>query len=505
MQKLTLLLLGVIIVAYPLIYFKLYAGDAVIHLVYAENASMNHFFEFNVGEKSAGVTSPGYMILLSLMFKMFQPVFVPLVIKFINILFWYLFIYIFYLLSTLIIGNKKWVYITTAVVSIMPGSVYNSTIGMENGIFCLFVCLFIYMIIKWNWIEKFGASKEDMILGVIIGTATWIRPEGIVVCLLVLFFKLMSEKKVYKNIVIFCIIYLLFFLSLIYFHYYQTGMILPASGKSRMILGNLEGITCFGIPVNFKFLSRLIYYFPITIFFIVGVYFIIKKSTPLKHCALVLMLLLFSVFFVLYSTFLGSAHLARYIIFIIPYLAIIAGYGASLLDVYWKNRYKIHIFLFLAVSLMGIFTYESYLRYNLCSRDALLRVMSAHNDRQKISDDLYLKLNKPNIPIVLAYQEVQKRYWLDERFIIRSLDGRVDPNLLSYYHDGFFDHISYLRNRQVAFLMEYPNYNHDKSVWSLADLKLIQPGENVSVDGLIFNKLPSGPTKVINSQAVHKK
>ena len=47
------------LVTYPLLYIGNYAGDSQVHLIYGQNAAHGAFFEFNLGEKSAGVTSPG--------------------------------------------------------------------------------------------------------------------------------------------------------------------------------------------------------------------------------------------------------------------------------------------------------------------------------------------------------------------------------------------------------------------------------------------------------------
>ena len=78
-----------IILVYPLVFAGMYAGDAEIHVVYGESASNGHFFEFNPGEKSSGVTSIGYMMVVSALFKLFPSFYVPLVLKLINVAAWY--------------------------------------------------------------------------------------------------------------------------------------------------------------------------------------------------------------------------------------------------------------------------------------------------------------------------------------------------------------------------------------------------------------------------------
>jgi hypothetical protein len=112
---------------------------------------------------------------------------------------------------------------------------------------------------------------------------------------------------------------------------------------------------------------------------------------------------------------------------------------------------------------------------------------------QAASDAMLRRLGSPGVrPVSLAYQEVQARYRLDDRFVIRSLDGRTDSRLLEDVADGNFDHVAYLTKRRVDFLMEVPNYNRDRARWSLQQLKKLGPGEGMTVGGLTFSRLPAG-------------
>jgi hypothetical protein len=101
-------LVGVVIVwgivlSHPVLYLDAFAGDAGIHLVYAEAAANGHFLEFNPNEKSAGVTSPGYMLLLSVLFAVFSPAAVPVLAKALSILSWYGLVFLVFTLS-----NRLW-------------------------------------------------------------------------------------------------------------------------------------------------------------------------------------------------------------------------------------------------------------------------------------------------------------------------------------------------------------------------------------------------------------
>ena len=80
--------------------------------------------------------------------------------------------------------------------------------------------------------------------------------------------------------------------------------------------------------------------------------------------------------------------------------------------------------------------------------------------------------------------------------MIRSLDGRVDPVLADYYHDGYFDHIGYIKKRHIDYVMNLVNYNNDPKAWSLSNLKALLSGNSLYYEGLRFERLNPGIIKV---------
>jgi hypothetical protein len=193
--------------------------------------------------------------------------------------------------------------------------------------------------------------------------------------------------------------------------------------------------------------------------------------------------------------------LARYLVFVMPGFVLLACLGARWL---WAHpaaaahrRAGAVVGLGLALILAGVFTVETARRLHLGSPTALAAAMHAPRARAAFSDWLVRALGQPTVrPIVIALQEVQIRYWLDPRFVVRSLDGRVDPVLLTYVHPGQVDHIGYLTERQVTFLLATPNYNRDPARWSLQRLATLAPGQTLSYRGLIFTRLPSQGTVI---------
>jgi hypothetical protein len=206
-----------------------------------------------------------------------------------------------------------------------------------------------------------------------------------------------------------------------------------------------------------------------------------------------------AVFFILYSSILGAHHLSRYIIFMIPVMTLFSGLGAKSISENLNAGRKTKAALFVtSLILLGVlFSGEIYLRYKSGSNypsGGLWRAMEAPEARREFSDRMFDELGRPSkLPVSLAYQEVQIRYRLDQRFIIRSLDGRVDATLLNFIDArGNYDHIGYVKARDVDFVMETPNYNRETNEWSLEDLKELKLGESLSLKSVIFTRLRQG-------------
>lgn len=500
-------------IIHPFFYFSMYSGDAEIHLVYARNAAAGHLFEFNSGEKSAGVTSPGYMLILTSFFKIFPESIVPLAVKLLNIFFWYVLLYLVFVLSRRLIGNEFWAWTVTLIVSLMPGTVYNATTGMENGIFAALFLFWLFLAIKWDWLAVTDAkTKRGLIPGILLGILCWIRPEGFVLAALAFAFKALqslrssvgSKRSVLislKNIITALAPFLLS--SALYFCllYYETGQLLPTSGVSRMGIGGQESFRIGSLPVNLKFVKYLIYYFPLTISMILGFQLLLSRKRsgkpPVIYYAYPAAAII--VFFILYSSILGAHHLSRYIIFILPVMTIFSGLGAKSVSENWNSGRQTKTVVFAAsMILLGmLFAGEICLRYKSGSNypsGELWRAMKAPETRREFSDRMFDELGKPSkLPVSLAYQEVQIRYRLDQRFIIRSLDGRVDAMLLNFIDaNGNYDHVGYVKARDVDFIMETPNYNRETNKWSLEDLTKLRVGESVSFRSVIFTRLNHG-------------
>ena len=250
----------------PFIYIGNYAGDSQVHLIYGLHASQGAFFEFNLGEKSPGVTSPGYMLFIASLFKISPGILVPAIVKTSNLFLWYGLILLVYLTAKRLFGDRRWALAAAMASGLMPGSVYNSTIGMENGIFGFVVFLWVYLAYLWSWFstnrDENRSTRSELTLGIILGLSCWLRPEGFIVAAIALLYRAISSggrREDLTDILLRSTVFLMPFVILsgvlAYFHHSQTGFLLPASGLSRILMSNvaLGSLPLGPIVVSAKF------------------------------------------------------------------------------------------------------------------------------------------------------------------------------------------------------------------------------------------------------------
>jgi len=503
-----------VVIAFPFLYFGNYSGDSQLYLVYGENAADGSFFEFNLGEKSSGVTGTAWMLFIAVVFDLACNNIVPLVVKLATILFWFGSLFFIYQVAKMLLGSASWAWAATVVAGLIPGSVYNSTIGMETSLFCLVVWVWIYLAVKWHWFtgQTLNGGRSELILGVVMGLACWARPEGFVLAAIALSYRAVITSMLPSGVstalrqsIVFLIPFLLVTGGLAAFNYFQSGHLLPTSGVARVLMSNLASNTVQLGPLILspKFAIRLAAYFPLIVFWLTAVFLVFRGSYGSKElkAAAGFLVVLFISFFVLYSTFLSSTHLSRYIVFVMPSLVIVGSlaarwaWNAELFNGGRLFHYAPRItFVGLVLVLSGVFAYEANLRTTLDSDASLWRTMKAQEERKTFSDALFERVGQPSdLPISIALQEVQIRYWLDDRFVVNSLDGRTDPVLLDYALGDRIDHIGYLKAKNVAYLLETPRYNKDPELWSLLELNKLEDNDIAHHAGLTFTRLPVGP------------
>lgn len=201
----------------------------------------------------------------------------------------------------------------------------------------------------------------------------------------------------------------------------------------------------------------------------------------------------FFVFMLLY-VFNGitALHFARYSIPIWPMGIIAATYGLYRLSLNGQ-RWAVAA---AAIAFLGMAAYETMVRSDF-PRDTLVRAMALPD--VPLKSGAYLeRYRQPRMrPVVIATQEVQVRMQLDDRFVIRSLDGILDAVYLNYLCHGYNDHDGYFIDQKVDFLeTPFANYNHDRSRWSLNRLSTLPVGQSIERPGIRYTKLADDTVKV---------
>jgi hypothetical protein len=348
-----------------------------------------------------------------------------------------------------------------------------------------------------------------MALGTLMGVACWVRPEGFVVAALALTYRALlaikNEGGLWQTIIDSAVFLSPFFAitgGLAYFHWYHTGHLLPVSGTSRILMSNLDPETIRLGLINYspKFAIRLAQYFPLTLPALVAGWLLITGRLRLHAEAHTLgfLALLAASFFVLYSFVLGSTHLSRYIIFVMPAVVLLAIVGGDWARQAFPKDLNISSritpvtgFAAMVIVLGAVFAVETNQRLKLDTPASLWVTMKAPSQRASFGDELLSQMGPGvQLPVSVAMQEVQARYWMDERFVVRSLDGRIDPLLIDYSDGNGIDHVGYISERKVQYLFDIPNYNRDRSLWSLQRLKVLEPHEDISRSGTTFRRLP---------------
>ncbi len=339
--------------------------------------------------------------------------------------------------------------------------------GMENILSCFQLLLLFYLIYKYK--DSFAVSKI-IILGALSGWTLLTRPEigalSVMIALSYFFVDLVSRKVTLKNfivnVLIFTIAAFIILLPWYLYQYNMTGKILSDSSYSRIYSGRWNAIVI--IP-------GLLYYHPgLTFIFITaflpltaGALLCLKKLKKIisefrmkgsvtlfenfnKISAV--MILLFG--FICYSFVVGGDQTGRYFLPFYPFFFILGFSGLSVVY-YQLNKkplmQKIFVIL-LAVFLSGVNAYDYYGRVITGGQlESDIEEMINSPSRRKDFTDGYLKRLqfKTEDTIHVALGEIQLRYYVDDRIILESLDGRTSNKIFKYTDkNGFPDFERYL-------------------------------------------------------------
>lgn len=482
----------------PLCFWGSFAGDAEVHLVFGENASQGRFYEFNPGEQVSGETSAGYMLLTAMLFRAIRPRWVPVALKVLNLAAWYALGFFVYRVATQLLETKRHssiAVVAALVAGLIGGSLYDANVGMENGLFALAFWWWLDSACACGWFSDSRASPalstgRQFALSTALAASAWIRPEGVIVFICCHLCRLSARANRSPAALGATITGLTVALSPVVFQFACTGDLIATSILSRRLLAGADALRIGMIRLDPRFAERLFMYTPVTLYFLVHV----RRSWQSAQLPERLLWLLLAVFFVGYTSVTNAAHLGRYVIFLMPILAIgaVAAVSAEWQSRDPRRRWTVAL---AAVAFLTTNIVELAYRHASYSQHLLWEAMVAPEQRSQNTERLLAELDGPKtFPVVVALEPIQIRYSVDHRVLIRSMDGRTDRSVVADASSGFIDYVRYVSHSDIQYM--YPPPRSTAAAWPRTWAEL-QPGVSFSADGLQLKRLRSGAFQVL--------
>jgi arabinofuranosyltransferase len=320
--NLILLVLLALFVAHSM-FLDFTQDDAFISFRYVENFVNGEGLVFNPGERVEGYTNFFWILLLSFFVKIgFE---VIILSKVLGVLSGASIIVLLYLFSCRYIDEKYWYlrFIAPAFLVSNSAFAYWSISGLETSFFALMVLLSF-----WVYLHK----KRLAI--VFLALSSLIRPEGILVFLVFLFYKLLVEKDSLRE----CGIYLAGFVVLLLPHfifryfYYNDFLPNPFYAKVGFSVESVKN----GIDYFWLFLRHYGFW---GILYLIPVYLYKRSDNLLKLFALIIFV------YTLYIIGVGGDVLKvhRFFVPVLPLIYLFAGKVIFDLFIKFKNRIALTI------------------------------------------------------------------------------------------------------------------------------------------------------------------
>lgn len=476
-----------------------WSGDPEIHLVFSKNLINGHFIQFNQGEMTSGNTSQIYMMILSILLILFPDIWVPFIMKLTSLI-------SIILLSILVVKElykklliKNYLYFLLLLFSFFsfPFIFFQGWLGMENSLFGL---IYFYLVLKVYNNQLFIEDKisiSNLKLLFIIYLLFFFRPEIIFFLFgAAIYFFITKKLKLFSLGLSFT---LLAFLTPKLFEII-FNVPLHGAGEVRTLLSQVSShqINLFGkeIFINNKPFRLILYYFGFVIFLIIFFEnnFInqYKKIIFLATCSIV-------PWFLHVTNILPNFHFSRYSIYFF-FIFIVLFF--EFIDVQKLKKQKNFFIVIILINSLSSFFIEHYKRDIWLDR--ILNVKNYNNithkfhknAKEKFSENICKKIDCTKQPINIGVFEVQVRLILDDRFIVRSLDGVVDYKLSNYLDKNGINIIDYIKYREIDYLFDLQKtyFNDDK--FSLHTLKKLAVKEKLKINDIIFQRIDKNIIKV---------
>jgi len=506
-SALSLLLLAFALFAliHPLIYLNTFSGDAEIHIVYAKNFLDGYPLQFNPGQPSSGQTSMGFMFIVIALMKLFGYPAGALGMKLIGLCSLYAIAVQTFRLARLTGLSPPWPLLAAISTLLFPGSVYNGMLGSENAFFGALVLTWLLAAVGRGWLSPGRPPRvaDDVLLALLMGAMFWIRPETVPFGAFAWAVRgagdILAHRRLRPGLafraLLFAAIAGTLALAYVLLFRHWAGMLPFGAGYARLFESrDVDSLWLLGLAINIKVLTRLAVYASVVL---PAGYALFVLARRLQRPERWLPILLGCEFFGFMGLYIVNAitalHFARYSIPEWPMGMVLAVHGLACLAGSARGRLAVAA---LIMAFLGAAAFETHIRAGF-PHHTLAHAMTDFDKRIGSREYLARYGNPPMRPVVIAAQEVQLRSSLDNRFVIRSLDGILDAVYLNYLCHGYNDHDGYFIDQKVDFLeAPFSNYNHDRSRWSLKRLEGLAVGQSVTRPGIRYTKIARGAVKV---------
>jgi Dolichyl-phosphate-mannose-protein mannosyltransferase len=468
------------------LYATRWAGDAEIHLIYAENAANGRWFQFNPAQVTQGSTSALWTLLLASAWRVGGLVAASWAASLVCL--------VSYVTTTVLVwklGERVASWRVGAVAALLfavnPSIASNALFGMEN---CTAAAL---LVAAWLTLVTPQRRWSPWVWGVLVGAAFLCRPDAVIPIaaqsLYAAYLLKHSPERSRAPWVGACVLAGMLVVPFFVFQHSITGRWMPSSGVSRVLLSRRTAIHLGPLWIHVRLLVRIAgAYLPV----FAGFVWTLTQRTLQTPARLALGGAVVVTLF-LHTFIVGAAHASRYFLLSFPAFYILGAVGLGDIMRRIRSRRPTLVPVFLGGCVVWfalVNAADEHARLTSSMRGAPMEYhINLFRNRRAFTDDLLEKISwhSPR-PLQLALTEVQFRGMVDQRITIRSLDGRVDQELLDVTPaNGCPDYAAYFRRVHMdALHADQASDCPSSLLWALEQRNSAQSREPVVLDGITF-------------------
>ena len=317
-QILILFILSLMLVVHEYYFFSCTVDDAFISFRYVENFVQGKGLVYNEGEQVEGYTNFLWILMLALLRSM--GIDMVIASKILGIILSLLTLITVFQLSHFISEDRKLLNLLAPLLLVSDGSfAYWSVGGLETQLFTFLLTFSVYLYLRE--LKNGGIILSPLFFAL----STMTRPEGLGFTFIALVFLLIfAEKEAkLKNIALWLIIFLLFFLPYFIWRYQYYGFIFPNTFYAKTGRGFRQ------ILSGLHYLHRFFMYYGGIFIFMLASLPLLTRGKKRSH----LLLAIISICYLLYIIFISGGDwmlLFRFLVPVLPFIYLLIQEGIKL-------------------------------------------------------------------------------------------------------------------------------------------------------------------------------